>query len=199
MIGFNRRFASQIVTMKGLLDKETEPKNVIMTVNAGDIPSDHWTQDIEVGGGRIIGEACHFIDLARYLVGSPIVDHHALSLGRNASLDIRDDKATIILSFSDGSVGTIHYLANGHKSFPKERLEVFCAGRILQLDNFRKLNVFGWPGVRNNRLWRQDKGQLACADAFVKAIREGGVAPISRDEIFEVSRVTIEVAEQLRG
>lgn len=199
MIGFNRRFAPQVITMKSLLDTVAEPKSLVMTVNAGQIPADHWTQNPEVGGGRIIGEGCHFIDLLRHLVGAPIVSHHSVALGRHPALEVRDDKATITLTFADGSVGTVHYLANGDKAFPKERLEVFCAARVLQLDNFRKLKVFGWPGAKGNRLWRQDKGQAACAAAFVDAIQQGGAAPISREEIFEVSRVTLKVAEQLRG
>jgi hypothetical protein len=91
------------------------------------------------------------------------------------------------LRFEDGSLGTIHYLANGHKGFPKERLEVFCAGRVLQLDNFRKLRGWGWPGFSRLQLLQQDKGQIACAQAFVATIRSGGPAPIAIDEVLEVS------------
>lgn len=199
MVGFNRRFAPQVVAMKGLLDTVAEPKSLVMTVNAGDILPDHWTQDPEIGGGRIIGEACHFIDLLRHLAGAPIVAHHSVALGRHPALVVREDKATIILTFADGSVGTIHYLANGHKAFPKERLEVFCAGRVLQLDNFRHLRGWGWKGFSKLNLWRQDKGQKACARAFVDAVRTGAAAPITREEIFEVSRVAIEVGEGVRG
>ena len=104
---------------------------------------------------------------------------------------------TINLCFFDGSLGTVHYLANGSKSFPKERLEVFAGGRVLQLDNFRKLTGFGWPGFKKMNLWRQDKGQRACASAFIQAVSAGGIAPISLDEIFESSRVSIEVAMAL--
>jgi predicted dehydrogenase len=105
------------------------------------------------------------------------------------------DSASISLKFEDGSIGVVHYLANGNKAFPKERLEVFAAGRVLQLDNFRKLKGFGWPGFRKMNLWRQDKGQMACAAAFVKAISAGGPAPIPFDQILEVARVSIEVAK----
>ena len=114
---------------------------------------------------------------------------------------MRDDKASITLGFADGSIGAIHYLANGHKAFPKEQLEVFCAVRILQLDNFRKLRGRGWPGFSGMRLWRQDKGQQACVAAFVAAIGGGqsGTAPIPFEEIMEVSRVAIEAAEKARG
>jgi hypothetical protein len=101
------------------------------------------------------------------------------------------------LRFADGSIGTIHYLANGSKAFPKERLEVFAQGRVLQLDNFRSLRGFGWPGFTAQRLWRQDKGQRACAAAFVGAVRDGRPAPIPFAEILEVSRVAIEVAARV--
>ncbi len=199
MVGFNRRFAPQVVKMKALLSTVAEPKSFVITVNAGAIPADHWIQDMEVGGGRIIGEGCHFIDLLRHLAGAPILSHHAVALGRHPALAVRDDKTTIVLAFADGSVGTVHYLANGDKGFPKERLEVFCANRVLQLDNFRKLTGWGWKGFGKMNLWRQDKGQSACAKAFVDAVRNGTTAPIPVEEILEVSRVTIEVANSIQG
>jgi predicted dehydrogenase len=198
-VGFNRRFSPQVTEMKSLVGTVTEPKGFIMTVNAGEIPADHWTQDRAVGGGRIIGEACHFIDLLRHLAGAPITGHSVLALGRSGGGGGLADKVSIMLEFADGSVGTIHYLANGHKSFPKERLEVFAGGRILQLDNFRRLRGWGWKQIHNKRLWRQDKGQTACAFAFVEAVREGGPSPIAPDEILEVSRVSIEVAMAVGG
>jgi predicted dehydrogenase len=194
MVGFNRRFAPQVVKVKALLAPIAEPKSFIMTVNAGDIPANHWTQDPAVGGGRIVGEGCHFIDLLRHLAGAPIVSAHTLAMGAYPGLAIRDDKVSIALGFADGSTGVVHYLANGHKGFPKERLEVFVAGRILQLDNFRKLRGWGWKGFSNLNLWRQDKGQGACAKAFVDAVRAGRPCPIPLDEVLEVSRVTIEAA-----
>jgi hypothetical protein len=101
------------------------------------------------------------------------------------------------MSFADGSLGAVHYLPNGHKSFPKERLEVFCAGRILQLDNFRTLTGFGWPGFSKMNLWRQDKGNRACVTAFVEAIRQGTTSPIPVDQLLEVTRVTFDIVDQL--
>jgi predicted dehydrogenase len=169
-----------------------------MTVNAGAIPPDHWTQDMAVGGGRIIGEGCHFIDLLRHLAGAPIIGHQAVALGRHPALPVRGDKATIVLEFADGSVGTVHYLANGDKGFPKERLEVFCAGRVLQLDNFRKLRGWGWKGFSKMNLWQQDKGVQACVDAFITAIREAKPAPVALNELIEVSRASIEIGGALR-
>lgn len=190
MVGFNRRFSSQVQKMKELLLSLEEPKTFVATVNAGQIPQDHWTQDPAIGGGRIIGEACHFVDLLRFLAGASITGRQALYLGR----DRLGDKALLTLKFEDGSIGSIHYLANGHRSFPKERVEVFCSGRVLQLDNFRKLKGYGWPKFKKMNLWRQDKGQDACAAAFLDAVRHGRSAPISFDEIVEVSRTAIELA-----
>ncbi|VAX46421.1 Alcohol dehydrogenase [Acinetobacter calcoaceticus] len=199
MVGFNRRFSPQVQKMKALLNTVKEPKSFIMTMNAGAIPADHWTQDNAVGGGRIIGEACHFIDLMRFLAGSKIVSVQARRMGETDAVQVLEDKASITLGFEDGSFGTIFYLANGASNFPKERVEVFTAGRVLQLDNFRKLKAFGWPGFNKMNLWRQDKGQDACAAAFVESIRNGKETPIPADEIFEVARVTIQVAEILRA
>lgn len=193
MVGFNRRYAPQVQKMKQLLGGVTGPKTFIMTVNAGAIPADHWTQDPEVGGGRIIGEACHFIDLLRFLASSPITGWQRMSMDAPTR-----DTVSIQLSFADGSVGTVHYFANGSKAFPKERLEVFAAGRVLQLDNYRKLNGFGWPGFTKMNLWRQDKGQKACAAAFVQAVAKGGCALIPFEEVTEVARVSIEIAEAAR-
>lgn len=199
MVGFNRRFAPQVQTIKRLLDGVMGPKSFVMVMNAGAIPADHWTHDPVVGGGRIIGEACHYIDLMRFLVGAPITSVQARRMGNSHAETVTEDKAAITLGFSDGSFGTIHYLANGGASFPKERIEVFAAGRTLQLDNFLKLRGYNWPGFRKQNLWRQDKGQTACAAAFLAAIAKGTKAPIPAGELFEVARVTIQATEMLRG
>ena len=171
----------------------------MLTMNAGAIPPDHWTQDNNVGGGRIIGEACHYIDLMRYLAGSEIVSVQARRMGNAPGVAITEDKAAFILGFADGSFGTINYLANGAASFPKERIEAFAGGKVLQLDNFIKLKGYGWPNFKKMNLWKQDKGQNACAAAFLNAIETGSATPISAEEIFEVARVTIEATEQLRN
>ena len=160
MVGFNRRFSPHIVKIKSLLENRHEPKSIVITINAGEIPADHWTQDREIGGGRIIGEGCHFVDLMRFLVGFSISGYQAMMLGGQSSGEIRDDKISINLTFEDGSFGTIHYLANGGKSFPKERIEVFCGGGVLQLDNFRNLRGFDWPGFKGMKLWRQEKDKM---------------------------------------
>ena len=148
--------------------------------------------------GRILGEACHYIDLMRHLVGVPIASFVANKIGHAAGPEVTEDKASITLCFEDGSMGTIHYFANGGKTFPKERIEVFAGDAVLQLDNFKTLRGFGWKGFRSKRLRSQDKGQNACVAAFVESIRRGQASPIPYDEIIEVARVSIEVAEALR-
>ncbi|AXN32122.1 bi-domain-containing oxidoreductase [Vibrio coralliilyticus] len=198
MVGYNRRFAPHVIKMKSLLANVAEPKAFIMTMNAGAIPSDHWTQDPTVGGGRIIGEACHYIDLMRFLAGSEITGFTATCMGKADGVEITEDKASITLSFKDGSFGTINYLANGGKAFPKERIEVFANGSVLQLDNFRKLNGFDWKGFKKDKLMTQDKGQANCSKEFIKAIESGKPSPIDFAEIMEVARYSVDIAEALR-
>lgn len=188
-VGFNRRRAPQVVKIAKLLSGAPIAKAFVMTVNAGAIPAEHWTQS-DGGGGRIIGEACHFIDLLRHLAGSRMVGHTVTWMKSPTQ-----DTATISLSYADGSIGAIHYLANGSKAFPKERLEVFGAGAVLQLDNFRELRGFKWPGFKAMKLWRQDKGQKDFAAAFLDAIRTGAAPPIPFDELVEVAAVTIDLSK----
>jgi predicted dehydrogenase/threonine dehydrogenase-like Zn-dependent dehydrogenase len=195
MVGFNRRFAPQIVKIRALLALTREPKAFMLTVNAGAIPARHWTQDREIGGGRIMGEGCHFIDLLRHLADCRITRLRAS--GFKGGSGVRDDKVNLMLEFEDGSIGTIHYLANGHRSFPKERLEVYCSGAILQLENFRRLRSFGWPHFSGNSLWRQDKGQRHCVATFVQAIANGSPSPIPFNELIEVAETTLAAQEEL--
>jgi len=199
MVGFNRRFAPLVTTMKRLLASVVGPFAFIYTCNTGSVPPDHWTRSDETGGGRIIGEACHFVDLLRHLAGTPIVDKQVMFLGNSRGAAPHDDSALISLRFENGSIGTIQYLTNGSTRFPKERLEVFAGGGVLRLENFRTLRGYGWPGFSRTMLWRQDKGQRAAAAAFLASIREGSAPPIPIDEIFEVARATLEIAGRQRG
>jgi len=199
MVGFNRRYAPHIVKMKELLSSHRSPKSIIMTVNAGAIPSEHWVQNSLIGGGRIIGEGCHFIDLMRHLIGHKINDFTATMIGNLPGVQVKEDKVSITLSFEDGSFGTIHYLANGGSVFPKERIEVFCDDAVLQMDNYRMLTGYGWPGFKKMRLFKQDKGQKACAKAFIESIVNGKESPISYEEVIESSKISIEVANSLRN
>ena len=197
MVGFNRRFAPHIIKMKNLLSSQDGPKIFIMTVNAGEIPGEHWTQDALVGGGRIIGEGCHFIDLLKFLTGSKIAGFSATKVGDYPGIKVRSDKVSITLTFEDGSFGMIHYLSNGGKAFPKERLEIFCNDAVLQLDNFKKLKGFGWKGFNKMNLLTQNKGQYNCVKSFVDSIENGGRSPISFEDIFEVSKFSIKISDYL--
>ena len=189
MVGFNRRFSEHTMRLKGALQSHSGPKSFIMRVNAGGLPSGHWTVDKDTGGGRIIGEACHFIDLLRYLSGSPIQGASIQFLG-----DGSDDTATIDLKFTDGSIGTVHYFTNGHRTVKKERLEVYSNGGIAVINNFQKTYGYGFRGLKNCSTFRQDKGQNKCAASFIRAIRAGQPSPIPYEEIIEVARCTIALA-----
>jgi len=193
MVGFNRRFAPLLLDLKQQLSRLQGPKAFVYTCNAGAIPADHWTQDPAAGGGRLLGEACHFVDLLRYLAASPIAEVHLINASDRKPCP---DTLTLQLRFADGSIGSVHYFANGSKAFPKERLEVFAAGRVLQLDNYRKLQAWGVPGFRTRRRLFQDKGQLACCESFIKAIATGGPAPIPAAELFEVQRWLLEAVSR---
>ncbi len=192
MVGFNRRFAAHIQRVKILLQPISAPKHMIMTINAGFIPKEHWSQDIARGGRRLLGEVCHFIDLLRFIANCSIINADVIAINS------QEDQLTITLIFADNSLGTIHYMANGHKSFPKERLEIFTDGKIIVIDNFRKMRGFGFRKFTKCNLWRQDKGQEACAAAFVNGLSVG-LAPIPLAEIFEVQQVCLDLVKKLRG
>ena len=202
MVGYNRRFAPLIVSIKSLLDRLSAPKSVLMTMNAGIVAHDHWTRDLQIGGGRFIGEGCHYVDLMRHLIGHPIVDvrvtNSAGHVSASADGSADGDNVIISLRFSDGSMGSINYMANGGNSFPKERIEIFANNGVLQLDNFRRLKVFGWKGLRSKRLFKQDKGQTHCVSAFVNSIECGSESPIDINEIFEVAGVMLAIDRDLR-
>ena len=198
MVGFNRRFAPLARETLGLLAGRAGPLSMVMTVNAGAIPRDHWTQDPVVGGGRIVGEACHFMDLARYLAQSPIVDVRVTAAANRAGRAI-SDIANIVVAFADGSTAAVHYLANGAKSFPKERIECFFDGKTVAIDNWRRLHRFGIPGRWFERAGKMDKGHDAEVKAWVRAVRFGGESPIPLDQLMEVSRWAIRAGEMARG
>ena len=192
MVGFNRRFAPLLLELRNELQRCRGPKAFVYTINAGVIPSDHWTQDPSIGGGRLLGEACHFVDLLFHLASSSIEDLKFLSV---ADTKPCPDTFSLQLRFADGSIGTVHYFSNGSRAFPKERLEVFTDGKVLRLDNFRKLQAWGIPGFRTRRLFSQDKGQQACCAAFLSAIQAGGPDPIPASELFAVQRWLLEAVD----
>ena len=185
MVGFNRRFSPHIVKMTKLLAERGEPLAMNMTVNAGIIPPEHWVHDLARGGGRIIGEGCHFIDLLAFLADSPVRSVAAHQMGSGTA--VKEDKMSISLGFEDGSVGTVNYFANGSKSYPKEMLEVFSDGRVLRLDNFRRLVGYGFKGFRKFKTSRQDKGHAAEFAALVERVASGGQPLIPLDQLVNVT------------
>ncbi len=194
MVGYNRRFSPQVMEMKQLLIPG-QPVALLYRINAGHLPPEHWVHDPEVGGGRIIGEGCHFIDLAMFLAGAPIVSVAATGLPAQAPL--RPDTLNMTFGFANGSTATIAYYSNGAKSMPKEYLEVFSNDMSMVLEDFRVLKVFG-EKLRVSKLRRQDKGHRGELKAFTSAIREGKPSPIPFEELYNTSRATFAVLESLR-
>ncbi|NLX94900.1 MAG: Gfo/Idh/MocA family oxidoreductase [Rhodopirellula sp.] len=180
MVGFNRRFSPHVKKAKELLAGRSEPLAMQFTCNAGIVPPEVWVHDPEAGGGRIVGEACHFLDLLSFLAGSPIVSVAAAQMGEGVA--VRDDKMSIALSFADGSVGTVNYFGNGHKAYPKESLEIYSEGRVLRLDNFRRLEGWGFRGFRRMKT-RLDKGHQAQFAAFVERVAAGGPPLIPLEQL----------------
>ncbi len=183
LVGFNRRFSPHAEKIRSLIVSRSAPVCMNWLINAGFIPEDVWIQNKLVGGGRIIGEGCHWIDFMSYVVGKPVATVSAAMINTTEGIKVRDDKISIILTFADGSVGTLNYFANGHKSYPKEAFELFCDGKVLHLDNFRKLKGYGWNNFKKMNLWNQDKGHKAEFQRFVEHIASGGESLISFEEI----------------
>ena len=193
-LGFNRRFAPLAKKMKQLLG--TEPMNIVATMNAGTIPSDVWVHDMEIGGGRIIGEACHYIDLCSYLVGAKVKAVCMNAMGVNPS--INTDNVSILLAYENGSNAVINYFSNGSKSYAKERVEVFSQERVLIMDNWRKLKGYGFKGFSTVSS-RQDKGHANQFNLLIKRIQEGGEAIIPFDEIINTTKASFAAIESLQS
>ncbi len=194
-VGFNRRFSPFIVDAKKQLGNANTPINVIATMNAGAIPSSHWTQDMQVGGGRIIGEACHMIDLVTYLTGSLVESVVMNAMGPNS--EENTDNAIIILKYKNGSQGVINYFSNGAKAYSKERVEVYSQGRTMVIDNFRKSEYFGFKSSGMSK--SQDKGHADQFRLFVEQIKTGGKSLIPIEEIMNTSRAAIAAVESIKS
>jgi predicted dehydrogenase len=198
MVGFNRRFAPMARKLSEFINTHREPLMASYRINAGNIPLAHWVQDPAQGGGRIIGEACHFIDFLTFLVGAVPTKVTAHSLPDDNRY--REDNVVMTLEFPDGSVGSILYIANGDKSFPKERIEVFSGGMVAVLDDFRTLELVsqGKHQVIRSTI-RQDKGHRAEWEAFSQAIIAGGPPPIPYDQLFGVTAATFAAVTSIRS
>ena len=191
MVGYNRRFAPLTQKVKDLFNQG--PLAAVFRINAGAIPADSWVQDPETGGGRIIGEACHFVDYLIHLCGLPV------SAYASAMPDPKHlyDSVNATLSFRRGSIGTVAYLSQGDKSMAKERLEVFGLGMSAVLDDFRRLTVYQRGREKVHKLTGQDKGQKTCVGRFIEAVRSGGASPIPFEELYYSSLVTFKILKSI--
>jgi len=196
LTGYNRRFSPLARHLAGILLDRNEPLYVHYRVNAGRIPLNHWVHDPRIGGGRIIGEGCHFIDFITFLVGAPPVSVSAHALPDQGKY--REDNVSMTFKFPEGSVGVVDYLANGDKSVPKERVEVFCAGTIAVLDDYRRLEIVKDGRRQSRRLTAQDKGWKDEMRAFAAAVREGGQPPIPYEQLIGVTTSTFAAVESLK-
>lgn len=197
MLGFNRRFAPLAKEMKSFVDKRQEPLFAHYRVNANVLPLDHWLMDPEVGGGRIIGEGCHFIDFLTFLVGENPIEVSTQGLPDQGKY--REDNVVMNFRFPDGSIGVISYLANGDKSYPKEHLEVFSSGRVAVLDDWRKLELVSKGRRRVKRHFlSQDKGHKDAWLSFQDAVQHKKEPPIPYEQLIGVSEAAFAAVESLR-
>jgi predicted dehydrogenase/threonine dehydrogenase-like Zn-dependent dehydrogenase len=195
-VGFNRRFAPLAIEMKKALGTGNTPMNIIATMNAGFIPQNVWVHDMEVGGGRIIGEACHFIDLCTYMAGSKVVSVCMNAMGTNP--EENTDNATILLKYENGTNAVINYFSNGSKAYSKERLEIYHQERTLVMDNWRKLKGYGFKNF-SNASSSQDKGHQNQFNLLLKSILEGGESIIPFDEIVNTTKASFAAIESLKS
>ncbi len=193
-VGFNRRFSPHIQKIKKLINP-AENKNIIATMNAGYIPPEVWVHDMQIGGGRIIGEACHFIDLITYLSGSKVKSVCMNSLGMSPADNT--DNATILLKYENGDNGVINYFANGNKSYPKERIEIFAGGKTLIVDNFRKTTAYGVKGFSKYKS-KLDKGHAAQFKLLMERIKQGGAPLIPFEEIVNTTLASFAAIQSLK-
>ncbi len=192
-VGFNRRFSPHTQKMKALLGDA--PMNVVATMNAGFIPANSWVHDRAVGGGRILGEACHFIDLITFLTGSRVQAVCMNAMGQNPT-EITDN-ASILLKFENGSTGVINYFSNGHKAYSKERVEVYSQERTLILDNFRTLEGYGFKGFSKLKT-QQDKGHKSQFEALIARVQAGGESLIPLNDIINTTQTAFAALQSLR-
>jgi predicted dehydrogenase/threonine dehydrogenase-like Zn-dependent dehydrogenase len=196
--GFNRRFSPHARQAREFFAGRRGPLSILYRVNAGRVPRTHWTQDAGEGGGRIRGEVCHFVDFMQYLTGSRVTRVYAESVTSDDHESVDDDSVFVTLKFADGSNGTIAYLAEGDRALPKERVEIFGAGRASVIDDFRAATQYADGRETRTRLRAQDKGQREEVRAVCAALRQGGPAPIPLEDLANTTRATFRILDSLR-
>ncbi|HKP47256.1 MAG TPA: bi-domain-containing oxidoreductase [Pyrinomonadaceae bacterium] len=199
MVGFNRRFAPLSVEGRDFFSDRRNPLSILYRVNAGRIAKSHWVQDADEGGGRIIGEACHFIDLMQYWTSAPPVTVFAEAISSDDAQVVEADSVFITLRFADGSNGCIAYVAEGDKTMPKERIEIFGGGKTFVLDDFRRATFHKNGKEQHKELKVQDKGQAAMVRAVFAMVRDGGPSPIPVDELSATTLATFRIIDSLRS
>jgi polar amino acid transport system substrate-binding protein len=197
LVGFNRRFSPLAVKAKEVFRDRQTPLSMLYRVNAGRIPREHWTQDAQEGGGRIIGEVCHFIDLMQYLTGAAPVSVYAAAVAGGGEA-VSEDSVFITLQFSDGSNGVIAYLAEGDRSLPKEHVEIFGEGKAFVIEDFRSMKLYADGREKKETLRQQDKGQAEETRVACAMVSEGNAAPISLPELEATTRATFRIMDSLR-
>jgi predicted dehydrogenase len=196
MVGFNRRFSPAAELVRKFVDSQGGPRTISIRFNAGPIPLDHWTQDDSVGGGRIIGEACHGIDLATYLAGAEVVKVYAEST--EDGLAHTDDQCHIVMRHANGSISCVTYVSTGDRSFPKERVEVFAGGAVAIIDDFRTVSTYCGGRSKRQTIRPQDKGHKNEIAAFLDSITNGRSVPIPWTELRATTRASFLAVKSLR-
>ncbi len=198
-VGFNRRFAPLVVEMKSFFDKRTEPMVITYRVNAGFKKKSDWYQQIDIGGGRIIGEACHMIDTVQFFTDA-LPDSVFARAIRTSNVSVtQEDNVIITITLNDGSIASITYLANGDPMFPKEYIEIFCDGKVAVMDNFSSLVTMSNGNMKKQKNFIQDKGHKAEMKRFIESVRDGTEAPISFESLYTTSKVALKTHESLMG
>jgi predicted dehydrogenase/threonine dehydrogenase-like Zn-dependent dehydrogenase len=197
-VGFNRRFSPAAMLVREFFSAINAPATLAYRFNAGAIPQDHWTQDLAVGGGRLVGEACHALDLASFLLGGQIRRVFAESIAPGGGRGAADDQTVIVARFDNGSVASIGYFAGGDKGLAKERIELFGSGRAAVIDDFKAVTLSKDGRARSHKISRRDKGHSAEIEAFFSAVRRGGPPPIPYSSLLNVSWASLAVMESLR-
>ena len=198
IVGFNRRFSPLVQYVKDFLRPRHGPKSFVYTVNAGAVPKEHWVHDQMLGGGRVLGEACHFLDLISYLSGSKITDVHVSTMKNPLSTELYDDVSTITITLQDGSIGTIHYFSNGHQRVPKEEIKIFSQGSVVKINNFKSVTINSNKFNKTKRVIFQDKGHSSFLNDFVDSIKEERNQIIPFDQIYNVSLFSILAGQMSR-
>jgi predicted dehydrogenase len=193
MVGYNRRFSPLTRIIKEAI--KTGPISMTYRINAGDIPSDSWIQDSEIGGGRILGEVCHFVDYLTYINGSLPISVYAAAMTQPSNLN---DVLTVSLAYQNGSIGSISYFANGSKSLPKENIKIYSHGHTMVLNDFKEVTSYGSGKPKTKKMMIQDKGQKNGVRLFLEAVKDGKECPIPVQEIFSSAEVCFGILESLR-